>query len=102
MPRQTVLRELAMHVALAVPEDERAVYVETVLQLDAQPKPEDASAALDDPLCEQTYEELPPEGPQELRDLKKAGANAGPKNDCQHGGPPASQPRIRDPKNAHG
>ena len=37
MPRQTVLRELAMHVALAVPEYERAVYVETVLQMDLQP-----------------------------------------------------------------
>ena len=49
-PRQTVLSAVATHVAMAMPEDERAAYVEKVLRTDVESKPEEASAALDDPL----------------------------------------------------
>jgi hypothetical protein len=70
MSRTVLLQHIAQHVAADLPADKQSSYVDAVLALDQNPKQDELTEPLDDPLCEEAFNELPQEDQQELRDLK--------------------------------
>jgi hypothetical protein len=69
--RHSLVEAIAAHLTRGDSEEEATAYIHTALSLDRAPKTDELQSVIQDPLCEEAYEELPDDDQFEFQDLKQ-------------------------------